>query len=102
LRVVQDAIDQHDGNAVNALRAILQESIETMRPEGQRKTTTEWLLYNILEMKFLQGERVRDVAQRLAVSEADLYRKQRVALEKVAATILQKEREAHSGQPSPS
>jgi hypothetical protein len=45
---------------------------------------------------------VRDVAQRLAVSEADLYRKQRVALEKVAATILQKEREAHSGQPSPS
>jgi hypothetical protein len=102
LQVVQDAIDQHDGNAVNALRAVLQEAIETIKPEGQRKTTTEWLLYNILEMKFLQGQRVRDVAQRLAVSEADLYRKQRVALEKVAATMRQKEQEARKGQAAPS
>lgn len=94
LRVVQNAIDQHDGNAVNALRAVLSEAVETIKPEGQRKTTTEWLLYNILEMKFLQGERVRDVAARLAVSEADLYRKQRVALEKVAEAILARERAA--------
>jgi hypothetical protein len=95
LRVVQNAIDQHDGNAVNALRAVLSEAVETIKPEGQRKTTTEWLLYNILEMKFLQGERVRDVAARLAVSEADLYRKQRVALEKVADAILAREQEAN-------
>ncbi|MGQ0604126.1 MAG: hypothetical protein ACT4QE_20790 [Anaerolineales bacterium] len=101
LRVVQNAIDQHDGNAVNALRAVLQEAIETIKPEGQRKTTTEWLLYNILEMKFLQGDRVRDVAHRLAVSEADLYRKQRVALEKVAATLMQKEQQARNSQPAP-
>ncbi|MCS6909929.1 MAG: hypothetical protein NZM11_05095 [Anaerolineales bacterium] len=94
LRVVQNAIDQHDGNAVNALRAVLREALESIKPEGQRKTTTEWLLYNILEMKFLQGERVRDVAARLAVSEADLYRKQRVALEKVAEAILARERAA--------
>ena len=45
-------------------------------------------------MKFLQGWRVRDVAMRLAVSEADLYRKQRVALEEVARAIAQMEREA--------
>ncbi|MDW8326260.1 MAG: histidine kinase N-terminal 7TM domain-containing protein [Anaerolineales bacterium] len=100
LRVVQNAIDQHDGNAVNALRAVLREALESIKPEGQRKTTTEWLLYNILEMKFLQGERVRDVAARLAVSEADLYRKQRVALEKVAEVILARERAAARREPT--
>jgi hypothetical protein len=101
LRVVQNAIDQHDGNTVNALRAVLQQAIDSMRPEGQRKTTTEWLLYNILEMKFLQGQRVRDVAHRLAVSEADLYRKQRVALEKVAASIMAMEQQAGGAMSGP-
>lgn len=95
LRVVQQAIDRHDGNTANALRAVLSEAVEKIKPEGQRKTTTEWLLYNILEMKFLQGERVRDVATRLAVSEADLYRKQRVALEKVAGVIIEMEQAAN-------
>ncbi len=52
------------------------------------------MLYNILEMKFLQGRKVRDVAMRLAMSEADLYRKQRVAIEMVAQAIAEMEREA--------
>ena len=50
-------------------------------------TTAEWILYNILELKFIQGGKVRDVARRLAMSESDLYRKQRVAIENVARTI---------------
>jgi hypothetical protein len=83
---------------VNALRAVLLQALERIRPEGQRKFTGDWLLYNILEMKFLQGRRVRDVALRLAVSEADLYRKQRVALEEVARAIYQMEREAAEKQ----
>jgi hypothetical protein len=97
LKVVERALAEHEGNTVNALRAVLHEAIERLKPEGQRKTTTEWLLYNILEMKFLQGQRVRDVALRLAVSEADLYRKQRVALEEVADAILEMEREVNGG-----
>jgi hypothetical protein len=56
-------------------------------------TTPEWLLYNILELKFLQGRKVRDVARRLAMSEADLYRKQRVAIEAVARLLAEMERE---------
>ena len=59
-------------------------------------TTTEWLLYNILELKFIQGKRVRDVAMRLAMSESDLYRKQRIAIEKVANYIAEMERQAQS------
>ncbi len=96
LRVVEQAMAEHDGNATQALRSVLREAIERIRPEGQRKTTGEWLLYNILEMKFLQGQKVRDVAMRLAVSEADFYRKQRLALEEAAGAIAQMEREARA------
>lgn len=95
LRVVEQALADHDGNAANALRSVLQAAIERLRPDasGQRKFTSEWLLYNILEMKFLQNRKVREVAMRLAVSEAELYRKQRVALEEVATAILDMERQ---------
>jgi hypothetical protein len=94
LRIVQQAMDDHDGNPTNALRAILRQAIEQTRPEGERRFTGEWILYNILELKFLEGKKVREVASRLAMSEADLYRKQRVAIEAVANAIL--EMEQHS------
>jgi hypothetical protein len=93
LQVVQRELEDHDNNPVNALRAILVTAIEQQRPDGQRNlSTTEWILYNILELKFIQGRRVRDVARRLAMSESDLYRKQRVAIENVARTIANMER----------
>jgi hypothetical protein len=94
LRVVARALEEHEGNPVNALRAVLAQAIERVKPEGQRKFTTEWILYNILEMKFLQNRRVREIAMRLAVSEADLYRKQRVAIEEVARAMVAMEKEA--------
>jgi hypothetical protein len=94
LRVVRQAIDAHDGNPVNALRAILRSAMEQVKPEGERRFTAEWMLYNILELKFLQGRKVRDVAMKLAMSEADLYRKQRVAIEAIAEAIADMEREA--------
>jgi hypothetical protein len=94
LRVVEQALREHNGNPVNALRAVLAQAIERIKPDGQRKFTAEWILYNILEMKFLQNRRVREVALRLAVSEADLYRKQRAAVEQVARAIVAMEQEA--------
>jgi hypothetical protein len=97
LRVVRQAMVEHDGNAANALRSILRRAIERTRPAGERRFTAEWVLYNILEMKFLEGRKVRDVAMRLAVSEADLYRKQRVAIEAVAGAVAEMEREAARG-----
>ena len=98
LRLVQRALENHDTPA-NALRAILQNAIELQKPEGERNMTrAEWLLYNILELKFIQGGRVRDVARRLAMSESDLYRKQRVAIENVARTIAELEMEMHEGE----
>ena len=99
LQVVQQALDEHEGISVNALRSILRQGIEQVRPEGKRRFTTEWLLYNILEMKFMEGRKVRDVATRLAMSEADLYRKQRVAVETIAQVIIDMEQDARKGIP---
>jgi len=91
LQVVQTMTGAYDGNAANALRALLRKAVDQVRPEGERRFTTEWILYNILEMKFIEGRKVREVAGRLAMSEADLYRKQRVAVEAVAKAILNME-----------
>lgn len=102
LNVVQRELEEHDNNRVNALRAILIEAIEQQRPDGQRNlTTAEWILYNILDLKFIQGKRVRDVARRLAMSESDLYRKQRVAIENVARTVASMERAAREKTEEP-
>ena len=91
MRVVQETAQVNDGNSANALRAILRKAVDQVKPEGERRFTTEWILYNILEMKFIEGRKVREVASRLAMSEADLYRKQRVAVEAVAKSILEME-----------
>jgi hypothetical protein len=91
LKIVQQALDENNQSAVNALRSILRLAIERVKPEGERKFTGEWVLYNILDMKFIQGKKVREVAMRLAMSEADLYRKQRIAIEAVAKAILEME-----------
>jgi hypothetical protein len=91
LQVVRDKAVTHEGNTSNALRAILREAIDRVKPEGERRFTGEWVLYNILELKFLEGKKVREIAMRLAMSEADLYRKQRVAIEAVAKEIKEME-----------
>ena len=99
LRVVQEAVQEYRGNPTRALRAILERAIEQQKPPGERSmTTAEWILYNILELKFIQGQRVRDVARRLAMSESDLYRKQRVAIENVARAVSSMERQATLAQ----
>jgi hypothetical protein len=92
LRVVQTLVNDYEGNASNALRALLRRAVDQVKPEGDRRFTSEWILYNILEMKFIEGRKVREVAGRLAMSEADLYRKQRVAVEAVAHAILEMEK----------
>jgi hypothetical protein len=93
LQVVQELAGEYEGNSANALRALLRKAVDQVKPEGERRFTSEWILFNILEMKFIEGRKVREVASRLAMSEADLYRKQRVAVEAVARAILEMESE---------
>lgn len=95
LRIVRQAFDDHNDSPSNALRAILRKAVDGIRPDGERRFTAEWILFNILELKFIEGRKVRDVANKLAMSEADLYRKQRVAIEEVARIIIEMERQTN-------
>jgi len=94
LRIVGETAREQGGNPVLALRTVLAQAIERVRPAGERKSATnEWILYNILDLKFIRGLRVRDVAGRLAMSESDLYRKQRVAISEVARALADLEQD---------
>ncbi len=97
LEIVKQAMVEHEGSAANALRSVLKTAIDQLKPEGERKYTGEWILYNILDMKFLEGKKVREIALKLSVSEADLYRKQRVAIEAIADKLVQIEMKNTNG-----
>jgi hypothetical protein len=95
LRTVRRSLET-GGSSTKALQAVLREAIENLRPDDQLEPTAqEWVLYNVLHLRFLQGLRIREIAARLAMSESDFYRKQRVAIEEVARQIaLMEEQEA--------
>ncbi len=96
LDIVRTALPENDDNRTRALRTVLLDALNRMRPNGERSmTSAEWTLYNIIELRFIQGYKVRDVARRLAMSEADLYRKQRLAIEEISRILAEEEREFH-------
>ncbi len=87
LRAVRRSLED-GGSSTKALQAVLREAIENLRPDDQlNPTAQEWMLYNILNLRFLQGLRIREIADKLAMSESDFYRKQRVAVEEVARQL---------------
>lgn len=97
LKIVRDGIPENDNNSAKALRAVLKNAIERQKPDGERKLySPEWMLYNILELRFIERAKVRDVAQQLALSEPTLYRRQDEAINAIAETILKMEAEAHA------
>ena len=91
LSIIHEKSLKSNETASNALREILKEAIQSLKPEGDRQFTSEWILYNIFDLKFIKGMKVRDIARRLAISEADLYRKQRVVISLVASRIIEME-----------
>jgi len=94
LNTIQKRIKEENETPLNALRALLREAITHLRPEGERQYTNEWLLYNLMDLKYIEGWKVRDIAQRLALSEADLYRKQRIAITAISRQIIEIEKNA--------
>jgi hypothetical protein len=87
LRSVRNTLSD-TGSSTKALQLVLRRAIENLRPDEQlAPTAQEWMLYNILHLRFLQGLRIRDVVMKLAMSESDFYRKQRVAVEEVARQL---------------
>ena len=91
LSIVQQRADETGDTLTKTLRLLLQSVIKSLKPEGERQYTNDWLLYNILDFKYNENMKMRDIAKRLSLSEADLYRKQRVAIELVAKKIIEME-----------
>ncbi len=95
LNTIQTRIKQAKETPLNAVRELLREAIMHLKPEGERLYTNEWLLYNLMDLKYLEGWKVRDVAHRLALSEADLYRKQRMAISAISRQIIEIEKSTY-------
>ena len=95
MKIVRKYAEESGQVPAKALRSVLYKAIEALKPpESQRNLTTkEWILYNILEMKFIRGLRITQIATRLSVSESDLYRKQRAAIDAVAKVLASMEDE---------
>lgn len=88
LKAVKRYAEEQSLSPPKALQALLRQAIETLKPEDESpQTANESLLYTILDMRYVQGRKIRDIANRLAMSESDLYRKQRIAVEEVARSI---------------
>jgi hypothetical protein len=101
LSIVQGSLDEFEGNPTRALRAQIARAIESLKPDGTRSLTApEWLLYNILELKVIQGKKIREIAYHLAMSESDLYRKQRIAIQEVARTLATMEEQSKGEAPN--
>ncbi len=88
LAIIQHKSDESGETLTKTLRALLQDAISSIRPVGERQYTNDWLLYNILDFKFNENMKMRDIAKRLSLSEADLYRKQRIAIDGVVKKII--------------
>ena len=83
---------------ITALRALAasgddgkKQALEKLRPEGERSISGEWTLYNLIDLKFFEKQKVKDIVRRLSMSEADFYRKQKVAVEALSKEIIRME-----------
>lgn len=94
LNVIQYRINQKNETPLNAVRDLLREAAEYLRPDGDRQFTNEWVLFNLVDLKFFEGWKVSDLAKKLALSEADLYRKQRIAVGEITKKIIELESKA--------
>jgi hypothetical protein len=94
LNAIQIKINQENETPLNAVRELLREAADFLKPEGERQYTNEWVLYNLVDLKFFEGWKVRDIARKLALSEADLYRKQRIAINEISKRIIELEKKA--------
>ncbi len=93
LNLIAQRVKSEQETPINVLRELLRTAITQLKPEGDRQYTNEWILYNLLDLKYLSGWKVKDIARKLALSEADLYRKQRIAISSVAEQIIVMEKD---------
>ena len=76
-----------------ALQSVLRWAVDRLRPGGQHSwTALNWRSYNVLHAFYLQGMKVADVAERMAISNQTLYKIRPQAIA-AAAEVLRTELE---------
>lgn len=94
LQIFRQALTEHNENPERAVRAVLTKAIERLKPSGPRSMlATDWMLYNIIDLRYVQGRKVHDVSLQLAMSEPDLYRKQNIAIKRITEEITAMEQQ---------
>jgi hypothetical protein len=88
LQIVQKKIEEKKDSPVNAVREVLKDALFRLRPGGNREYTNEWILYNIIDLKYFEGWKVKEITWKLSLSEADFYRKQRDAINALTRQIV--------------
>lgn len=74
-----------------ALQRILTESINSLKPsEDEPPQSTAWTIYDILNLQYVRQYERNVVASQLGISERQLRREQRLALEALAQHLWQK------------
>jgi len=88
LQIVQNKIEEKKESPVNAVREVLKEALSRLRPKGNREYTNEWILFNIIDLKYFEGWKVKEITRKLSLSDADFYRKQRDAIDALTKQII--------------
>lgn len=92
-----------DKSAGEALRELLWETIEALRPEASiPPDRPEWLSYRLLWLHYIQAFGQAETCQELGLSQRSFYRRLAEAVEAVASLLWERyERIAPKAEPSP-
>ena len=91
LQLFQQTLLEEAGNAREATDQILFNLLETLKESHSEQA-------ELLSKRFLDGEKMRNIATSLNLSEATAYRKQSEAIEQLASILQAKEIEARKQQ----
>jgi len=77
--------------AGEALRKLLWETIESLRPDASiPQNRPEWLNYRLLWLHYVQFVSLADTCRELGLSQRSFYRRQREAIEAVASVLWER------------
>jgi CheY-like chemotaxis protein len=90
LAVLRDAETSQTARG-RLLRQALLDAIEGLRPgPGTAASSSAWRPYRILELRYIQGTEVGEVAERVALSRSQYHREHNRALEAVASLLWER------------
>lgn len=88
-RLVGNALE--DGSPARTLRRLLLDAIQELKPVANAPVDTHSASsYQVLYLRYVQGQSVTHIARQLSLTERQVYRRQRDALQAVSAALAGK------------